>query len=178
MSYCRPYGSLALAAILAAGLVGLGCDEEPRRGEQPTENRPAMPESPGADDGDDERQTGAERSELERHTDETMEQCIEVVEQVMDCTGNNEFHDIVTGEGGGEPIGDWSEKRLERAAFFWQETGGRRLTCEKMFERDIEAFRDEETLDRMAEERGSDCVDFADVLIEAGALEALSEIDP
>lgn len=178
MSNRGHYGALALAAVIAAGLVGLGCDEEPRHGEQHTENRPATPETPGADEEGDEPQTGAERSELERHTDETMDQCIEVVEQVMDCTGDDEFHAMVTGEDGGEPIGDWTEERLERAAFFWQEAGGLRLTCEQVFESETaEAFQNEETLARLAEESGTECVDYGQMLIDTGALEALSRID-
>ena len=176
---------LAVASIsLSAACYEGGCDEHPRQGQVEREAPGASPKAVEGEQAQEEAtrpdetmQAGVEGSELPDETGPVMQQCVTVVEDVMRCTTQQPFIDALVDEGAKEGSG-LTQANLENMADYWREPGARRQTCQQLLlPEEQNPFRNLETLMALTEASEQQCVDFAEALVETGAVEALSTVD-
>jgi hypothetical protein len=165
---------LAVLAVAPMGLFAVGCDgacdEHPRFGQVENERVAETEEPPPR--GNRPEQAGATGSELAAHTEEPMEQCVEIVENMMRCTARHQFNEVMVSEEG------LTDEKLTVLANLWREPGTVRQSCEQLLSTEANnPFRDPETLNRLVDLSGRKCADFARGLRETGAVQIIDTIE-
>lgn len=175
----KPITFLLASTLGLLMATSLSCDENPRQAEQqPEEQRespqPVSPEEAPEPSG----QAGEEGSELAQYTGPLMEQCVAVVGRVRHCTTENQFNEILLGDGDAGGVAGWTQEELSRKTEFWSEAGAQRQACEDLVAADrVNPFKVGDQLDQMANATNEQCVDFGELLRELGALEALANVE-
>lgn len=176
---------LAIASIsLSAACFEGACDEHPRQGTVEQEPPGASPKAVEGEQPEEEAtrpdetmQAGEEGSELSGETGPVMKQCIDVIATVMRCTAQQPFIDALATEGA-DAQGALTSSKLENLADYWREPGARRQSCQQLLlPEEQNPFRNLETLAKLTEAAELECVDFAQVLIDTGAVEPIGNID-
>ncbi|QDG52781.1 hypothetical protein FIV42_19140 [Persicimonas caeni] len=176
---------LAVASFpLIAGCPQGACDEHPRAGSQSEQTPGATPKAvegeppeEQATRPDETMRAGAEGSELAKETGPIMAQCIEVVEDVMRCTTQQQFTEAILGADD-EQLADAEREAYEATIDFMREPGARRQVCQQLLLPDEPTpFKDIPTLEKMVEASQQGCPELAKVLLDTGAVKALGDVD-
>lgn len=182
----RPW--VALLAVASIPLIAAcpegACDEHPRPGAEAEQSSGASPKAVEGEPAEEEAtrpdetmQAGAEGSELAQETGPIMQQCIEVVEEVMNCTSQQQFTEAILGVDD-EQLPDAERKAFEATIDFMREPGARRQVCQQLLLPDAQTpFQDVGTLTTMLDASKAGCPELAKVLLESGGVKALGDVD-